>query len=141
MWQAHFLLTGLRIIKNHYPSWYLRFQTWKKLETFTKEISWQKMTIFNVITCATWQMCFYRPQRKFIIFVITEEVCTQMVLYLCQMFLKQKSWCSIHYSCWPRDKLVFNKLICKLLKKLSPGISSPRNGMILKLLPKKLFDK
>lgn len=29
---------------------------------------------------------FNKPENKSIIFVITEEVYTQMVLYLCQMF-------------------------------------------------------
>lgn len=42
---------------------------------------------------------FYRPENKSIIFVVTEEVCIQMVLYLCQMIFKQKSQCLIHYPC------------------------------------------
>ena len=42
---------------------------------------------------------FYRPENKSIIFVVTEEVCIQMVLYLCQMIFKQKSQSLIHYPC------------------------------------------
>ena len=34
---------------------------------------------------------FYGPENKSITFVITEKVCVEMVLYLCQTILKQRS--------------------------------------------------
>ena len=46
---------------------------------------------------------------------ITEEVCTQMGLHLCQMVRKQKS-CLIYYSCWSHGKWVFYGLVCNLLR-------------------------
>ena len=63
---------------------------------------------------------FERPENKSIIFVITEKICTETVLYLCQIILKQKAWCLIYYSCWSCDKWVFYRLVCKLLKMISP---------------------
>ena len=40
--------------------------------------------------------------------------------FLCQVILKQKLWCLIYYFCWSRDKWVFYRLVCQLLKTITP---------------------
>ena len=44
------LRARLQFNENHYPSWHLRFQVWKKAGTFTKKASSQKVTIGDIIT-------------------------------------------------------------------------------------------
>lgn len=141
----HAKLTFWKVVRHYRPVFWHVWLTSSWLGTKLKIISgilfakWLRF-MTSLIGSSNWCI-ISRPKNISKTFCISEEVGPELLLYSCQMILKQKSWCLIYYSFWSNDKWIFYRLVCEQLKMITPGISDPRHEMVLKLSPNSLLDK